>query len=166
MSLKIGTLYSPTVHKAQANEQSSIVRCTTPGCTRMLAISRKGFKGVKAIHAVCPNCIQRDIATCNSPEDVEQLENAFDAMRIHYEDLESSVSGNAGMIQIMMTEIWKMQCKLESDGSTQGIDAAGFGQFLAFAMPRIDEGIKDQISSNQDQHQQEYVSIVETLQQL
>ena len=166
MSLKIGTLYSPIVHKAQANQQSRIVRCTTPGCTRMLAKSRKGFKGIKAIHVVCPNCIQKDIATCNSPEDVEQLENAFDAMRIHYEDLESSVSGNAGMIQIMMTEIWKMQCKLESDGSTQGIDAAGFGQFLAFAMPRIDEGIKDQISSNQDQHQQEYVSIVETLQQL
>ena len=132
----------------------------------MLAKSRKGFKGIKAIHVVCPNCIQIDLATCNSPEDVEQLGHDFVVMRKHYEELESSVSGNAGMIQIMMTEIWKMQCKLESDGSTQGIDAAGFGQFLAFAMPRIDEGIKDQISSNQDQHQQEYVSIVETLQQL
>ena len=159
MSLKIGTLYSPTVHKAQANEQSSIVRCTTPGCTRMLAISRKGFKGVKAIHAVCPNCIQRDIAICNSPEDVEQLENDFDAMRTHYEELEPTVSGNTGMIQAVKSVIEEMQSKLESDGS-QGINAADFGQFLAFAMPRIDEAIKDQVSNNQDQHQQEYVGTV------
>ena len=126
----------------------------------MLAKSRIGFKGVKVIHVVCPNCIQRDIAICNSPEDVEQLENDFDAMRTHYEELESSVSGNTGMIQGMMTEVEKMQSKLESDGSTQGINAAGFGQFLAFAMPRIDEAIKDQVSNNQDQHQQEYVGTV------
>ena len=114
----------------------------------MLAKSRIGFKGVKTIHVVCPNCIQKDIATCNSPEDVEQLENAFDAMRTHYEELESSVSGNTGMIQGMMTEVEKMQSKLESDGSTQGINAAGFGQFLAFAMPRIEQAIGEQVSSS------------------
>jgi hypothetical protein len=89
MSLKIGTLYSPTVHKPKANEQSRIARCTTPGCTRILVKSRIGFKGVKVIHVVCPNCIQKDIATCNTTlEDVEQLKNAFDAMRTHYEELE------------------------------------------------------------------------------
>ena len=134
----------------------------------MLAKSRIGFKGVKTIHVVCPNCIQKDIATCNSPEEVEQLENAFNAMRTHYKELESSVSGNAGMIQGTRQEIEKMQSKLESNGSTQGINAAGFGHFLAVVMPRIDEVIQDQVSSSQDQdqHQQEYVGTVETLEQL
>jgi len=47
------------------------------------------------------------------------------------------------------------------------LDAASFGQFLAFAMPRIEQAIGEQVSSsNLDQGQQEYMGTAETLQQL
>ena len=47
------------------------------------------------------------------------------------------------------------------------LDAASFGQFLAFAMPRIEQAIGEQVSSsNLNQGQQEYMGTAETFQQL
>ena len=64
-----------TFHQAPDTEHSYIIKCDTPGCTRILGKSRKFWGGVKLIHEVCPDCIQRDLVTCNSTEKVEQLKN-------------------------------------------------------------------------------------------
>ena len=71
LAVKLGA----TFHQAPDTEHSYIIKCDTPGCTRILGKSRKFWGGVKLIHEVCPDCIQRDLVTCNSTEKVEQLKN-------------------------------------------------------------------------------------------
>ena len=56
LNVKLGA----TFHQAQDTEHSHDIRCNTPGCTKILGKPRRFFKGIKLMHKVCPDCIQKD----------------------------------------------------------------------------------------------------------